>query len=212
MVRPPQHPELNQNGNSSVNSWRSRKLDLQREGLSDLLRGRRLHPSSVHQHLIEQRLLLAPPPTPSPILGRDLLQPWEQSFPSAPALWEFWIFGENQETGIWSFLLHSRNKNVASTKPNGARFFWRGLLRLSGSRRANDNLFHNWSISPIVASLVCVGGAGRGPSRGGTPRVRPSQGAQSSSSEVPGCDLPQPTAPSRTPAPLCKVTYSFASS
>lgn len=68
-----------------------------------------------------------PPPTPSPILSRDLLQPWERSFPSAPgslpAQREFGIFGENQEIGIWSFLLHSRNKNVASTKRNGACFF-----------------------------------------------------------------------------------------
>lgn len=145
----------------------------------DLLCGRQLHPSSVPQH---------PPPTPSPILSRDLLQPWDQSFPSAPgslpARQEFGLFGENQEIGIWSFLLHSRNKNVASTEPNRARFLWHGLLRLSGSTRANGDLFHSWSISPTTASLVCAGGAGRGPSLGGTPRVRPSQESQSSSSDA----------------------------
>lgn len=109
-----------------------------------------------------------PPPTPS--LGFPPV-PWERSFPSAPgslpAQREFWILRETQETGIWSFLLHSRNKNVASTKPKGARFLWRGLLRLSGSTRANANLFHSWSVSPVVALLVCVGGAGHGPSPGG---------------------------------------------
>lgn len=207
MAGPPRHPELIQNGNSSANSWRSRKLDLQWEGLLDLLCGRQLHPSSVHQH---------PPPVPSPILSWDLFQPWDQSFPSAPrslpARQEFGLFGENQEIGIWSFLLHSRNKNVASTEPNGACFLWHGLLRLNGSMRANGNLFHSWSISPITASLVCAGGAGRGPSLGGTSRARPSQEPQSSSSEMPGCNLPQPTAPGRTPVPLCKVSYSFASS
>lgn len=169
--------------------------------------GRRLHPNSVRQ---QWRGLSAPPTHPGthpPALGTVL--PHRSRVPSSSGGVSDFFFGANWDMGFF-FLLRSRNKDVASTEPNGDSFFYGvGSSRLSGSVGANNNAFPScgvlWLRWCVSLELVTAH-----PWWGDTPRARPSRGAQSSSSEVPGCDLPPAT--SRTPAPLCEVSYSFASS